>query len=570
MSVVNIPHRWQFLDTDRAKTRALARELGIAPLVAHLLALRGVDTPDEAKRFLKPAMAHLSDPYLLTDMETAVGRIAHARKSGEHVRIFGDYDVDGISAMAILINGFRRFGIETVSYGMPHRLLEGYGISTDHIDMAAADGVSLIVTVDNGISAHDAAARARELGIDLIVTDHHSIEDRLPDALAVINPKRETSGHPACHLCGAGVAFKLSTALNGTPNDLDIAALGTVADIVPLLGENRAIVSLGLRHIMKHARLGLARLAAAAGVSLDEITSDKIGFQLGPRLNAAGRLDEGMTALHLLLCEDEKEANRMARALNDANEERRAIEKEIYDQAVEELDACLSPEQRGIVLARRGWHAGVIGIVAARLENRYHRPVVMINIDEEGLGRGSGRGGPGFDLVGAFSACQQWLELFGGHRSAAGLTIREENIEAFRQDFEKEALRQLGADPIVPELTIHVVAAFSQIDSSLMRQLECLEPHGHENPSPVFCSTGVELVPQSVRILKDKHLKLMLRQEDRVFGAIGFQMAERYYKEDIPHLMDIAYTPQFNTFRDETTIQLVLRDIRPSQKTEIE
>ena len=570
MRVAQTTHRWLFAEADRAQTRVLADALGIPPIVAHLLLLRGVETPDQARRFLRPALAHLSDPLLLTDMQKAVDRITQARAAGEHVRIFGDYDVDGISAMAILINGFKRFGLDTVSYGMPHRLLEGYGLSVDHIDLAASDGVSLIVTVDNGISAHEAARRARELGIALIVTDHHSIEDGLPEAVAVINPKRETAEHPAYPLCGAGVAFKLSTALNGTPNDLDIAALGTVADIVPLLGENRAIVALGLRHIMKHARLGLERLAAAAGITLDEISSEKIGFQLGPRLNAAGRLDEGLTALHLLLCEDNQEASRMARALNEANEERRAIEKEIYDQAVEELDACFSAERRGIVLARRGWHAGVIGIVAARIETRYHRPVVMINIDEDGIGRGSGRGGPGFDLVGAFNACQHWLELYGGHRSAAGLTIREENIEGFRKDFEAEALRQLGSEDIIPELTIHAVASFSQIDGNLLRQLESLEPHGHENPAPVFCSTGVELVPQSVRILKDKHLKLMLRQDQRVFGAIGFQMAERYYLEDMPPLMDIAYTPQFNTFRNETSIQLVLRDIRPSQGTGIE
>lgn len=564
MSIARVRHTWRIADVDRVQTRALAEAVGIPSIVAHLLILRGQETPEEAQRFLLPAAKHLSDPFLLTGMREAVARIERARDANEHVLIFGDYDVDGIAATAILLSGLSRFGLCRVSHGMPLRLTEGYGLNEERVDAAQADGVSLIITVDNGISAHGAARRARELGIDLIVTDHHAIENVLPDALAVINPKREEGSYPGYHLCGAGVAFKLASALNGSMNDLDIAALGTVADIVPLLGENRVIVSLGLRHMTKYERIGLAKLACEAGMSLRDVSSEKICFQLGPRLNAAGRLDDGIMALNLLLSECPDEASTMARDLNTANEERRTIEKAIYEEALEELDACFMPEHRSIVLARRGWHAGVIGIVASRIQSDFNRPVIMIAVDEEGIGRGSARGGPGFDMMAGLTACQEYLERFGGHRSAAGLTITEDRTQRFRAAFEAEALRQLGSGELAPELSIDVLASFSEIDSALLKALERLEPIGHMNPAPVFCSMGVELVPQSTRVLKERHLRLSVRQGDTVFSAIGFNMAERYYREDMPRQIDIAYTPQFNTWRNETSIQLVLKDLRPA------
>jgi len=564
---VNTPcprYAWRIAETDRVRVKELAEAIGLPPIIAQILILRGVQTPEEARRFLYPSMEHFSPPFLLTDMNTAVERITLARDRQERVLIFGDYDVDGIAATAILLSGLRRYGLTRLSHGMPLRLTEGYGLNPERVEAAHADGVSLIITVDNGISAHDAATRARELGVDLIITDHHAIENTLPEAVAVLNPKREDPTYPGYYLCGAGVAFKLACALNGTPNDLDIAALGTVADIVPLRQENRTIVSLGLRHMAKYERIGLAKLADEANISLRDISAEKICFQLGPRLNAAGRLDDGALALNLLLAEGPNEAASIARALNTANEGRRAIEHAIYEEAVEELDACFMRQHRSIVLARRGWHAGVIGIVASRLQSDYNRPAVMISIDEDGTGRGSGRGGPGFDMVEALSACQALLDRFGGHRSAAGLTIPEKNIQAFQRAFEAEALRQLGDGELIMDLPIDVIAAFSQIDSGLLKLLECLEPVGHQNPAPLFCSVGVELVPQSIRVYKERHLGMTLRQEDTLFPAIGFNMAERYYTENIPKVMDIAFTPQFNTWREETTVQLVLKDLRPA------
>jgi len=564
VSIPSVKCTWHIAEYDRPRTRALAQAAGIPPIVAHILLLRGIATSAQVQRFLYPALSHLSDPFLLSGMRPAVARIAEARERGEHVLIFGDYDVDGIAATAILVNAFKRFGLEHFSHDMPQRLTEGYGLSADRVEAAAHDGVHLIVTVDNGISAHEAAQRARELGLGLIITDHHSIENGLPEAHAVINPKREDRSYPGYHLCGAGVAFKLAEALNGTKNDLDIAALGTVADIVPLCGENRAIVSLGLRHMVKHQRTGLAQLAAAAGFELSDVTSERIGFQLGPRLNAAGRLAEGLTALELLLAECPIAAGKMARQLDAANEERRAIERVMFNEAAEELDAFLSPELQGIVVARRGWHAGVVGIVASRLQGRYHRPVVMIAIDDEGIGRGSGRAGAGFDLVGALGTCHEHLVKFGGHRAAAGLTIRSEDIEAFRAAFQAEALRQLGPGERRAGLAIDVLASFSEIDNALLAALKRLEPIGHQNPAPLFCSLGVTLLPQSLRVLKDQHLKMSVRQGATVFPAIGFNMAERFFTQDVPREVDIAYTPQFNTWRGETSIQLLLKDIRPA------
>jgi len=565
VSPLGIRKRWIIAEFDWSRVTPLAESAGLAPLIAHLLLLRGISTPEAAAAFLRPSIAHLSDPFLLTDMDVAVARITRARKEDELVLIFGDYDVDGISAAALLMNGLRRFGIRRIECSMPLRLSEGYGLSPEHVETAAQNGVGLIITVDNGISAHEAATRARTLGVDLIVTDHHAIENGLPEAVAVINPKREPASCPMAHLAGAGVAFKLATALNGTPNDLDIAALGTVADIVPLAGENRVIVAMGLKHMAKHNRTGLAKLAESAGLQLSGVTSERIGFQLGPRINAAGRLDDGAMALKLLLSDCPDEAGSIARLLNEANEERRAIERAIFDEAVEELEAFFRPEQRAIVLGRQGWHAGVIGIVASRILARYHRPVVLVAINEEGVGRGSARAPEGFDLVSALSVCQSHLVRFGGHKAAAGFTIEESHLSAFRQDFEVQARAQLGDGELLPHLRIDAEVSLSQVDASLLAALGALEPIGQSNPAPLLCARGVEVPPQSVRVLKDEHLRMSLRQNGRSLQGIAFGMAERYHKEGLPATIDVAFSPQFNTFRGETTIQLLIKDLRPVQ-----
>ena len=558
------PH-WRIAPGDRVAARALAEAAGIPPLIAQLLLLRGVNTAEAAKRFLTPGLAHLEDPFRLTGLSAAVDRILRARENGESVLVFGDYDVDGIAATALLARALRRFGVARVEFAMPDRMREGYGLMPEQVEQASADGFTLLITVDNGISSFAAARRARELGLDLIITDHHSIDGGLPEAVAVINPKLEAPGHPLGALCGAGVALKLSTALNGTPNDLDIAALGTVADMVPLLGENRAIVALGLRHMAKHKRVGLAKLAAAAAFDLENVTSEKIGFQLGPRLNAAGRLDNARIALDLLMTECPRQAKDIAAVLDAANAERREIERHIHDEAVEELDAFFRDEQRSIVVARKGWHAGVIGIVASRLLARYHRPIVILSIDEAGMARGSARAAAGFDMMAALTECRDLLVKYGGHRAAAGMTLPEKDLAEFRDRFEQAALAQLGQGPLVPELAVDTITAFSEVDQTLLRTLERLEPFGQGNPSPLFATMGAEIEPNSVRVLKDQHVKMSLRQGATVFSAIWYRMAERFLTESLPARVDVAFTPQFSNYAGDTPVSLLIRDIRPAE-----
>jgi single-stranded-DNA-specific exonuclease len=566
MSALNAQYQWNIMPFDVERADVLAQGSGISPVLAHLLASRGVETPEGVRDFLCPSLSQLSNPFELDGMRAAVDRIIEAKERNEAVLVFGDYDVDGIAAAAILKRGLDRFGIRRVVCDMPDRFAEGYGLTAARVDAAKREGFSLLITVDNGISAHEAANRARELAVDLIVTDHHSIEGDLPDAVAVINPKRGSSDHVAAFISGAGVAFKLAMALNGSPNDLDLVALGTVTDIVPLLRENRVLVALGLQHIRKYRRLGIEKLAQEASFDIAKINAHKIGFQLGPRLNAAGRLNTGHAALELLMLENSREneaqAIALAEALNSANEERRAIERDIYDQAVESLDAFVTEEQRSIVVANRDWHQGVIGIVASRLQNKYWRPVIVFTMGDDGCWHGSARSGPGFNMVEALNGCSDLLIRYGGHVAAAGMSLAADQLDSFRERFEAEALRQLGPGKLQPLLNIDAIVSFSQLDAAFVRSLEQLEPHGQANPEPVFCAVGVDIVPQSLRVLKEQHLKFTALQGDTRLSVIAFRMAERFYKESLPEKADIVFTPQMNTYNDITEVQLVLKDLR--------
>ena len=566
MTATAAQFQWNIAPFDIMRVDELAGKTGISPLLVHLLLLRGVETSAALQEYLYPALHQLSNPFELDGMHAAVDRIVLAKERGEAILVFGDYDVDGVAAAAILTRGLRRFGIRRVGCDMPDRFAEGYGLTPERVEQAKEAGVSLLITVDNGISAHEAAKRARSLGIDLIITDHHAIEEELPEAVAVINPKRGRPEHPAAFISGAGVAFKLAFALNGSPNDLDLTALGTVSDIVPLLHDNRVLVALGLQHIKKYRRVGIEELARAARFNLEDITARKIAFQLGPRLNAAGRLDSGHAALDLLMLENREVdcdmAVELAAKLNAANEERREIERAIYDQAEESLDAFLTPEQRSIVVAREEWHQGVIGIVASRLQNRYWRPVIVFSKGEDACWHGSARSGPGFNMVEALNGCADLLVRYGGHVAAAGMTLLPENMDSFRERFEAEALRQLGAGVLQPVLNVDATVSFSQLDSAFVRSLEKLEPYGQANPEPVFCACGIDIIPQSVRVLKESHLKFAARQGDKQLDVIAFRMAERFYKESLPEKADIVFAPQMNTYNGVTSVQLVLKDIR--------
>jgi len=564
MSTPRAKRDWQVAGPDRASAAAIAKALAVPHIVAHLLTLRGVGTPDEARRFLDPSRETLSDPFLLTDMRAAVDRIHRARTTGEHVRVFGDYDVDGISGTALLVLALRRFGIEHLSHAIPSRHTDGYGLGVPGVDEAHADGVGLLITVDNGTTAHDAARRARQLGVDLIVTDHHTFNGDLPVACAVINPLREDPSYPGRAASGAAVAFRLAQALTGEKADLDLVALGTVADMVPLLGENRALVHLGLRDAAERRRPGLDQLAAVSGKRLATLTSEDIAFQLAPRINAAGRVADQRIGLDLLLAETQSEARALAKQLDDVNEQRRQIEAQVTAEAYDELERSFRPEQRSIVLASRAWRPGVVGIVATRIQSRYYRPVVLIAFDENGLGRGSARGIADFDVAQALAACESHLVRHGGHLSAGGITLHEADLEAFRDSFEEQAAAALPEGELVQPLPIDAVVSFSEVDPRLVQLLERLQPFGQGNPTPVFCTYGVRPIARSCRRLRGGHLRFSAGEGPRNLTCIGFRMAEYAELVESGAPLDIAYSPRFNTWNGETTIQLVLKDIRPS------
>lgn len=556
---------WSYASAERSAIRALSDELDIPPLVAQLLYIRGATTPELAYQFLNPSPEYLSDPFDLSGVDRAVERLRIARERGENVLVFGDYDVDGITGTAVLYNALRDYGIQSCSYDMPNRLEEGYGISPERVCQARDEHISLIVTVDNGISAWDAAEAARDSGIELLITDHHEPENGLPSADIIVNPKLDGPGHPCHDVCGAAVAFKLATALTGKTNDLDLVALGTIADIVPLRGENRVLVALGLREAPAKPRPGLTKLAQVSSVNLETLTARNVAYQLAPRINAGGRLGDGNTGMDLLLAESLEAAEPIARDLDRVNSERREIEAAILKDALDELAESFRNEQRSIVLAHKEWHQGVIGIVASRIQRHFYRPVALIAIDDEGVGHGSVRGIPEFNVSAGLAACSQYLVKFGGHRAAGGLTILEKHVDDFRRAFESEAARQLTNGELRGVLSIDALIGFSQVDGQLLKYLSLLEPYGHGNAEPVFSTHGAEVLPRSCRLLRGGHLKLVLRNGDRNFPAIGFQMGDYFDVIQRADFVNAAFTPQLNTYRGETNIQLVLKDIRPAE-----
>lgn len=562
MTPKTVSDEWIFAETERESVLSLSESLGEPWIVAHLLHARGIDTVERAQRFLRPSYESLSDPFLLTDMDKAVERLSRARAKGEHVRIIGDYDVDGISATALLSRGLARYGITQCTTAIPDRLRDGFGINPRLVQQAHEAGVNLIVTVDNGISGHEAAQTAHDCGIDLIITDHHALEDSLPGAHAVINPRRDSENISLAQICGSAVAFKLAVALTGEVHDIGLAALGTVADVVPLTHENRDIVALGCQELSQGAVPGIVALAKQAKLEPWDIRAETIAFQLSPRINASGRIGNGSDSLELLLAKSETDAGPLASRLDALNVERRAIEQVIVDEAKSELEASFQESQRTIVLAKSGWHPGVIGIVASKLQDLYCRPVVIIAIDEDGVGRASARGPETYNMVEGFRACREHLVRYGGHKAAAGLTIERENISDFRAAFEAHAQEHMPCGPLSRRINIDALIGFNEIDSGLLKSIERLEPFGRANPEPVFATYKAEIENGSQRVLKGGHLKCTLRHGVSAFPAIGFGMVPNG-ELSLPRKVNVAYTPKFNTWRQETTIQLLLKAIEP-------
>ena len=562
--------RWSLVPSQPDAETLLCRECGVSPLLARLLVARQISTPAAAAAFLNARLAeHLRSPMLFKDMTAAADRVIGALQRGERIGIYGDYDVDGISGSAILVRFLRALGHEPLLF-IPQRLRDGYGVSEPGVRRLAEAGARVMITVDCGGVSHREITVARTLGIDTIVCDHHQVSGTPLPAHAVLNPIEPDAGFPFSGLCGAGVAFYLAlgvrfrlreaghTDLPDLRRYLDLVTLGTIADIVPLVEENRVLVKYGLRELTQTARPGLVALKTVSGVS--DVSTGVVGFRLAPRLNAGGRLADATRSVELLTTDDATRAEQLAAELDDENRARQTIEQEILNEAIRRIenDAHFGA-RRSIVLASPEWHPGVIGIVASRWVERYYRPTVLLPIDAAtGLGRGSGRSIRGFNLYEAFKACQQCLEGFGGHRMAAGLSIKEDQVASFAEQFEAAVRAVTRPDHFVPETFIDAELAFEDVTDGLLKDLACLEPHGASNPEPIFLARAVSVV--SRRVVGENHLKLYLRQSKRALSAIGFGMADAPVEDGAT--LDILFSPEHNEWNGNTSIQLRLRDLR--------
>ncbi|MGD8320333.1 MAG: single-stranded-DNA-specific exonuclease RecJ [Gemmatimonadota bacterium] len=534
-----------------------------------MLAGRGYAEPEAAKRFLRPLLEHLHDPAMLADGSVAARRIARAVDDGETVLVHGDYDVDGICATALLTRFLTAVGGRVVPF-VPHRIRDGYDFDAAGLRAAEAAGASLIVTADCGTVAMEPVSRAMAGGVDVVVTDHHTVAGELPAARAVVNPQRPDCPYPEKGLCGTGLAFKVAQLVARELGRgaalldelLDLVALATVADLVPLKGENRVLVRFGLRRFA-HTRVpGLGALLEVSGVDAASVTAGKLGFVVAPRINAAGRIGESSDALRLLLTGDPVEARVLARTLDDINRTRQDEDRRTLDEAVALLARDYEPERDyGVVLASEGWHPGVIGIVASRLVERIHRPVVLVALDGDG-GRGSGRSIPGFHLYEALAACREHLGRFGGHRQAAGLDVARTAVPAFRDAFNAQARARLEADDLHPRLRPDLEISLPEVDLGLAHWLEYLGPHGMGNPRPIFLARGVRL--ERPRVLKNAHLKVSLRVGPAAVDGIGFNLAAAHPPESLDGgAYDVLLKLERNEWRGVARAQAQLLDMRP-------
>jgi single-stranded-DNA-specific exonuclease len=568
---------WDLQPCDERAAAALSASMGLDPVTARLLCQRGVTDPDRAARFLKPSLDDLHDPFLLAGMREAVDRILSAIARRERIVIHGDYDVDGITSTVILERAIEGLG-GNVGHFIPERLRDGYGLMAPAVERLHTEGARLIVSVDCGIRSWEAARRAAELGVDLIITDHHEPDDELPRAVAVLNPKRLDCGYPDKNLAGVGVALKLVQALCGRsgrtgwlPGFVKIAAIGTLADVVPLTGENRVIAKVGLDLLSRGPhKVGLRALLDASGLSGKPIDSYHVSFILAPRVNAAGRMATPDIAARLLLATDETmadEARRLAAQLNDENLRRQAQEQDILSAARRVIDGDPDVGAHAVlVVSGADWHRGVIGIVASKLVDAFARPAVVISV-EDGLAHGSCRSIPAFDMLAALDACSGHLQRFGGHRMAAGLTLDAAALKPFRAALQAYADERLGPDDLRPRLRVDARLGLDAIKGRLVEEIRTLAPFGLGNPRPVFCAGPVEIVDGPRRI-KERHLKMSVRQHGRIFRAIAWRAVEREgFLSANRGALDVAFSLTDNTFNGETYTELTLADMRATEAT---
>jgi len=563
--------RWRVREPELALQKTLAASLNISTITSQLLINRGISDIQQAERFLSSTLSDIRSPLGMKGMKEGVERVQKALHNKEKIAIYGDYDVDGITSTSILLMFLKSAGAY-VSYYIPERIAEGYGLNADAISGLAERGVTLLITVDCGISDHAELKLAKELGMDVVVTDHHEVPGDLPPAYAIINPKQSGCPFPFKNLAGVGVAFNFIIALRATLRDegfwkekevpnlkeyLDLVALGTIADVVPLVDENRIFVKYGLMELTASTKPGIIALKEISGLNDVPINAGMVGYRLAPRINAAGRVGKGVDGVRLLTSESYDEAASIAKLLDDGNKERQGLEEVILREATGMVESGLISDRKSIVLASENWHPGVIGIVASRIAEKYYRPTVMIAI-KDGVGKGSARSIHSFMLYEGLKECSHLLKEFGGHDYAAGLSINEENIEKFRDAFERVASNKLSDEDMVPEMDIDATMDLNDVTEGLVNELDNLAPFGEANPEPLLCSTGLGIA--DCKVVGNNHLKMRVKQGRTVRDAIGFGMGNLNLSPGIN--LDTAFIPQINLWNGGKSIQLKLKDVR--------
>lgn len=564
--------KWTIRTHDEKREADFAQELGVSRLVAGVLLERGITDADEARSFLDPYNTQpFYDPFLLPDMNAAVGRIKRALETNEHIVVYGDYDVDGMSAVTVLLRGLRRLGAD-VSYYIPNRHTEGYGIHTEALEKLAAEGANLLISVDCGITSVE-AVDAMQGKLDMIITDHHLPEGPLPEAVAVIDAHREDSIYPYSDLCGAGVAFKLCQALFSElrdepfetyTKDIEVAALGTIADLVPLLGENRKIAAMGLERFQNTELTGLRALIEVSGCQGKKVNAGHVGFSIAPRLNAAGRLETASKGAELLLTQNEAKAAELASELSQINSERQGIEQEIFEAADSKLQTMNMDNTHVIVVAGENWNPGVIGLAASKLTEKYYRPSIVIGI-KDGVGKGSCRSIDGFNIFEALSACKEDMIQFGGHAMAAGLTVEADHIDALRESLEKWAQDNIKEEVYQPVLKVEAELHVRDIDINLMKELEKLEPYGMGNPRPLFADFDIQAEQARTMGRDGKHLQM-------TFPG-GFRAIMWNHGDDVPMIqsgaVDIAYVPEINEWNGMQSVEARVSELRETESRRV-
>lgn len=558
--------KWEYYEADEKELEKVMSENNISELLARILINRNLKESEKIKKFLYPKIDDLYDPFLISDMQIAVDRIIEAYEHKEKITIYGDYDVDGITSIAVLKKFLDELGAN-VGYYLPSRLEEGYGLNNEAIKKIKENGTNLLITVDCGISAHDEIEYVKSLGMEVIVTDHHECPEEMPNTIAVIDPKRRDNTYPFNSLAGVGVTFKLIQAISlklGLDRKkylkyLDIVCLGTVADIVPLVDENRVIVKYGLMLVKETRNIGLKALIKLAGY--EKIDSGLISFGLAPRMNACGRMGKADLALELLLTNDLNKAEEIAKELNEINRERQEVEKRIMNEAIKIIEEKKLYEDDVIVVGEEGWHHGVIGIVASKITEMYYKPSILVCL-EGNEGKGSGRSIEGFDLHKALLVCGKDLLKFGGHEMAIGLTVKKENFEDFRRDINEYAATVIDKES-VPTIKIDSYIDSNSISMERLSELEILEPYGEANPLPTFVYKNIKV--DGIRALSNnKHLKLLLKDGSNVYDAIAFNMGDKQYSIKIGDKIDVLHYLDINRFNNIEKIQFNVKDIKKS------